>query len=111
MGGLAVNVVHLHDYLQDVVLTPEGVLELARKGYFFHVSDATINNKSKANLLAKGLVLLQITWTVMQCLSRKVVGLPLSILEIHTLVHAGCALIMYALWFNKPLDVDQPVMV
>ena len=111
MGGLAVNVVHLHDHLQDVVLTPNGVLELARKGHFFHVSDAYINDKSKANLLAKGLVLLQITWTVMQCLSRKVVGLPLSILEVHTLVHAGCALMMYALWFNKPLDVDQPIMV
>ncbi|KAI4236060.1 MAG: hypothetical protein LQ349_002796, partial [Xanthoria aureola] len=53
MGGLAVNVVHLHDYLQDVVLTPNGVLELARKGHFFHVSDAYINDKSKANLLAK----------------------------------------------------------
>lgn len=111
MGGLAVNVVHLHDYLQDVVLTPNGILELARKGHFFHVSDAYINDKSKANLLAKGLVLLQITWTVMQCLSRKVAGLPLSILEVHTLVHAGCALIIYALWFNKPFDVDQPVMV
>lgn len=107
MGGLAVNVVHLHDHLQDVVLTPNGVLELARKGHFFHVSDAYINDKSKANLLAKGLVLLQITWTVLQCVSRKVVGLPLSILEVHTLVHAGCALIMYALWFNKPFDVDQ----
>ena len=111
MGGLAVTVVHLHDSLGYVVLTPVGVLELARKGYFFPVSDADINNKSKANLLTKGLVLLQITWTVMQCFSWKVVGLPLSILEVHTLVHARCALTMYGLWFNKPFDVDQPVMV
>ncbi|KAL8668731.1 MAG: hypothetical protein Q9168_006649, partial [Polycauliona sp. 1 TL-2023] len=111
MGGLAVNVWHLHDRLQHVILTPSGVLELARKGQFFYITDANIKDKSKANLLAKGLVLVQITWTVLQCLSRKIVGLPLSILEVHILVHAGCALIMYVLWFNKPLDVDQPILV
>lgn len=111
MGGLTVDVAHLHNRLQHVILTPDGVLELARKGQFFTISDAQINDKSKANLLAKGLVLLQITWTVLQCLSRKVVGLPLSILEVHILVHAGCALIMYVLWFNKPLDVDQPILL
>ncbi|KAL8883099.1 MAG: hypothetical protein Q9192_007459, partial [Flavoplaca navasiana] len=111
MGGLAIDIGHLHNRLQQVILTPDGVLELARKGQFFNISDAHINDKSKANLLAKGLVLLQITWTVLQCLSRKVVGLPLSILEVHILVHAGCALIMYVLWFNKPLDVDQPILL
>ncbi|KAL8992313.1 MAG: hypothetical protein Q9169_007197 [Polycauliona sp. 2 TL-2023] len=111
MGGLSINVSHLHDRLSHVYLLPNGVLELARKGHFFHVSDADINDKSKANWLAKGLVFLQITWTVLQCLSRKIVGLPLSILEVHILVHAGCALIMYVLWFNKPLDVDQPILI
>ncbi|KAL8949030.1 MAG: hypothetical protein Q9222_004826 [Ikaeria aurantiellina] len=111
MGGLSLNVSHLHDRLKYVLLTHNGVLYLARKGIFFDVSDEDIHDKSKANTLAKGLVLLQITWTILQCLSRKAVGLPLSILEVHILVHAGCALIMYTLWFNKPLDVDTPTRV
>lgn len=111
MGGLTVNVTHLHDRLDKVLISPSGLIHLARKGYFFHVSDADIKDRSKASGLAKGLVLLQITWTVLQCLSRKATGLPLSVLEVHTLVHAGCALIMYVLWFNKPMDVSEPVDV
>ncbi|KAL9582927.1 MAG: hypothetical protein Q9212_003011 [Teloschistes hypoglaucus] len=111
MGGLSVDVSHLHDRLQTVVLTSSGVQRLAETGCFFDVSDQDIQDKSKADFLAKGLVLLQISWTILQCLSRKAVGLPLSILEVHILVHAGCALIMYILWFDKPLDIDEPIKV
>ncbi|KAL8734024.1 MAG: hypothetical protein Q9166_001785 [cf. Caloplaca sp. 2 TL-2023] len=111
MGGLAVNVGHLHDRLHRILLTPSGLIHLARKGIFFEVADPDIQDKSKANLLAKGFVLLQITWTLLQCLSRKGIELPLSVLEVHVLVHAGCALIMYVLWFNKPMDIDEPIDV
>ncbi|KAL8990945.1 MAG: hypothetical protein Q9169_007990 [Polycauliona sp. 2 TL-2023] len=108
MGGLTVDVSHIHDQSDRLLITPSGLIHLAKKGYFFHISDADIEDKSKANILAKGLVLLQITWTVFQCITRKATGLPLSVLEVHILVHAGCALIMYVLWFNKPMDVDEP---
>ncbi|KAL8966178.1 MAG: hypothetical protein Q9183_003488 [Haloplaca sp. 2 TL-2023] len=111
MGGLAVDVSHMHDRLTKIFLTPQGVIHLAERGYFFHVSDADIEDKSKADALAKALVLTQITWTVLQCLSRKVVGLPLCILEVHVLVHAGCALIMYMLWFKKPLKIEETLDV
>lgn len=46
-----------------------------------------------------------------EVLSREAMGLLISVLEVHTLVQAGCALIMYSLWFNKPLDFDEPTMV
>ncbi|KAL8920352.1 MAG: hypothetical protein Q9208_006323 [Pyrenodesmia sp. 3 TL-2023] len=111
MGGLAVNLSPIHDKLQTTLLSPHGVLQLAKKGHFIEISDHDIKDKSKANLLAKFLVLLQITWTMFQCLSRKAAGLPVSVLEVHTLVHAGCALIMYCLWFRKPMDVEEPTLV
>lgn len=111
MGGLAVDVSPIHDRLQIVPLTPNGVLHLARKGHFIAVSDEEIKDKSKANLLAKTLVLLQISWTMLQCVSRKISGLPIAILEVHTLIHASCALIMYALWFKKPMDVEEPTVI
>ena len=111
MGGLCVNVGDMHDRLTRMTLTPKAVLHLAQKGHFFQISDSDIKDKSKANHLAKALVILQITWMIFQCLSRKISNLPLTVLEIHTLVHAGCALIMYSLWLNKPLDVQEPITV
>ncbi|KAL8939592.1 MAG: hypothetical protein Q9216_003272 [Gyalolechia sp. 2 TL-2023] len=111
MGGLAVDLSPIHDKVRIVLLTPMGVLQLARKGYFINVSDEDIKDKSKANLLAKGLVLLQISWMMFQCISRKAAGLPISVLEVHTLVHAACALIMYCLWFKKPMDVEEPTII
>ena len=37
--------------------------------------------------------------------------MPLSLLEIHSLVHAFCALIMYLFWFKKPVGVRDPTLV
>ncbi|KAL9608910.1 MAG: hypothetical protein Q9167_006279 [Letrouitia subvulpina] len=111
MGGFAVDVSDMHDKLSTITLTVPGILHLAQKGVVFEVSDAEIKDKSKADLLAKGLVVIQITWMILQCITRKASGYPLTPLELHTLVHAGCALIMYALWFRKPLDIKQPTMV
>ncbi|KAI9809494.1 MAG: hypothetical protein M1827_006800 [Pycnora praestabilis] len=111
MGGFVVDVKHLHDGFNRLTITPKGVAFLARHGHFLPVSEATISDKSKANTLAKGLVCLQVLWMISQSISRKVVGLPLTLLEVHTLIHAACALAMYGLWFQKPLDVRDPTVI
>ncbi|KAL9007619.1 MAG: hypothetical protein Q9173_007154 [Seirophora scorigena] len=111
MGGLAVNISPIHDKLQILPLSPHGVIHLARKGHFIDVSDTEINDKSKANILAKGLVLVQISFTMFSCIARKAVGLPVSVLEVHTLIHAGCALVMYCLWLKKPMEVEEPIII
>ena len=80
-------------------------------GDFIDLLDQDIKDKSKADILAKGLVILQVAWIYVQCISRKAAGFPLTPLEIHTLVHAACALIMFALWFRKPLDVGAQSLV
>jgi hypothetical protein len=41
-----------------------------------------------------------VLWMVLQCCIRAAMGLPLALLEIHTLIHALCALAMYAFWFQ-----------
>ncbi|KAI9767689.1 MAG: hypothetical protein M1840_005561 [Geoglossum simile] len=89
-------------------LTPRGLLLLAREGHFIDIPEDTIRDKSKADILAKGLVCCQVTWVVIQCIARKAHGLPVTLLEVHTMVHVVCALSMYALWFRKPLDVKYP---
>ena len=111
MGGLVVDVSDIHDKFSRLTVTPAGVLHLARLGLFEHISDNDIGDKSKADWLSKGLVILQVTWMILQCISRRAAGYPLSPLEVHTLVHAGCALFMYTLWFKKPLDVKEPTVI
>lgn len=111
MGGLAVDVSDIDDRLHVVTLTPVGLRLLAERGHFIEVSDSDIRDKSKADIFAKCLVIFQVSWIALQSISRKATGYPLSPLEIHTLVHAACASIMYLLWFRKPLDVQAPTIV
>jgi hypothetical protein len=111
MGGFALRVDHLHNVLERVTITPQGMLLLASQGYFVRPDIDGINDKSKANLLAKGLAVLQVLWLVGQIIERKISGLPVTLLEVHTLVHVFCAVVMYLLWLPKPLDVAEPVIV
>jgi hypothetical protein len=113
MGGLIVDVSDMHDTLSKVVLAPAGVIYLAKLGRLpdIQMSDKDIRDKSKADSVAEMIAVLQISWLVLHCLSRKIVGYPLTVLEVHTLVHAGCALMMYSLWASKPLDIKEPTLV
>lgn len=48
------------------------------------------------------------SWFCIQCLARFFQGLSISLLEVNTFGHAICTLFIYALWWNKPLDVTEP---
>ncbi|KAK4659113.1 hypothetical protein QC762_107355 [Podospora pseudocomata] len=61
-------------------------------------------HQSKADFFKKSLVVIQVSWVIIECAARKVYGLPLSLLELRIMVHVVCAILMYAFWFNKPLD-------
>lgn len=98
-----VDVSDIHDIHSLLTLQPLGIIELAKKGYFLEISEKAIKDKSKADILAKLLVCVQVVWMVIQCIGRKVEGLPISLLEIHVLVHVACALCMYALWIKVSL--------
>jgi hypothetical protein len=76
-----------------------------------NVSVAFIEDKSKASALAKTLVCIQAVWFCIQCIFRLVKGLSISLLELNTLGHALCALVVYTFWWQKPLDIDEPLLV
>lgn len=80
-------------------LTSRGVMYLAQQGKFLDISPNTISDKSKATITTKGLICIQVTWMVLQCIVRKGAGYPLTLLEIHTMVHVLCALLLYTFWF------------
>ena len=111
MGGFVIDVSQLHNTLSRLTISPKGIAFLAKHRHFVKIPEAVIRDKSKADTLAKALVLVQVSWMLVQTVSRRILGYPITLLEVHTLVHVACAIGMYGLWFKKPLDVRDPAWV
>ena len=73
-----------------------------------NISEEYIRDKCEADGLAKVLVCLQAIWFCLQCIVRVAQSQDISFLEINTSAHAVCALLTYALWWHKPLDIESP---
>jgi hypothetical protein len=97
MGGFVADVEDIHNVAKRATITPEGVLFLARRGKFCRVNRSHVQDKGKADMLAKGLVCIQVLWVAGQAVERKIAAYPIALLEIHTLVHVVCARVMYSL--------------
>ena len=74
-------------------------------------TEVEIKDKGKSDWLAKSLVLLQTSWFVIQCIARGIKHLPVTHLEIVTLAYAAMNFVIYVFWWNKPLNINQPVRV
>ncbi|KAL8876517.1 MAG: hypothetical protein Q9198_005306 [Flavoplaca austrocitrina] len=94
-------------------LTPAGIMFCLRHepNILPYVSPEQIKDKSKADGLKKTLVCAQATWFCVQCIARLAKSLPLSLLELNTVAHALCTLVIYLLWWHKPLDVEEPTLI
>jgi hypothetical protein len=79
---------------------PPAIVALANKGHWIKVLEKDIDDKSKAGIFQKVLVLIQVLWMIMQCVCRFVFGLPLTLLEIHTMLHVIFAIIQYCYWIK-----------
>ncbi|KAF7370001.1 hypothetical protein MSAN_00630100 [Mycena sanguinolenta] len=76
-----------------------------------NVNDKEIVDKSKGDALSKGVVLLQGLWFILQCLARAHQHLAITQLEVATLAFAIVNVFIWLLWWNKPLDVQHPIVV
>ena len=94
-------------------LTPQAVLLLANLGLFPDLKGLkeTIEDKSKSDSFAKGLVCVQVLWFFIQVFGRIANRLPITLLELNTVAHVSCALVLYIIWWYKPQDVHQPIVV
>ena len=107
MGGI---VVETGDYIENkplLSISAEGVRLLSFLDRLPHIKDCEVRDKSKADGLAKFLVVLQAGWMIIQCIARVQQDLPITLLEINTIGHVICAFALYLLWWNKPLEIKD----
>ena len=98
---------------REGVLDHDELRNLLREGKiaFPTITQEEIQDRSKADGLAKGSAVLQTTWFIAQCISRTAQGLIITEIELMTLAFAALNGILYFLWWNKPLDVKCCVPV
>ncbi|KAJ7510846.1 hypothetical protein B0H11DRAFT_1845545 [Mycena galericulata] len=91
--------------LKEPPLGPE-LLESIRQ-----VKAQDIMDKSKGDVLSKGLALAQGLWFTTQVLARVHQHLVVTQLEVATLAFAVVNIFIWLLWWGKPLDVQRPIIV
>ncbi|KAJ6533598.1 hypothetical protein B0H19DRAFT_965108 [Mycena capillaripes] len=70
-----------------------------------------IKDKSKGDAFSKGVALFQGLWFITQCIARVRQNLPVTELEVATLAFSVINVLIWWLWWNKPLDVQRPILV
>lgn len=95
------------------ILTPSGFRKYLDSGFIHEKTfdKAEIDDKCKANMLSKFLAGGQALWLVAECVVRWKSGLPLTLLEIHVLIQVVRTALIYGFWWEKPLDVNEPIVI
>ncbi|KAG7006666.1 hypothetical protein G7Y79_00013g034380 [Physcia stellaris] len=117
MGGFVIDVGDGASFLpgqrRRMTLTVNGIEFIARRypQLLPGVQEEDIEDRSKADALAKLVVCVQAAWFMTQCIGRIASGLPITLLELNVFGHSVCALVIYLFWWSKPLDVRQPMLI
>lgn len=74
-------------------------------------TETEIQDRSKSDLFARALVVLQIAFFCLNCLTRAIRHLPLTLLELGTLGFAACTILTYIILFKKPRSVAHPIVL
>ena len=75
------------------------------------ITAADIEDRSKGDALWKTIAILQTTWFILQCIARGQQQLALTELELVTLALASLNAATFAIWWHKPLGVQEPVRI
>ena len=75
------------------------------------ITAADIEDRSKGDALSKMIAILQTTWFIVQCVGRGQQRLALTELELVTLALASLNAVTFAIWWHKPLGVQEPVKI
>ena len=75
------------------------------------ITAADIEDRSKGDTLWKAVAILQTTWFILQCIARGQQRLALTELELVTLALASLNAVTFAIWWHKPLGVQEPLRI
>ena len=76
-----------------------------------NIREETILDRAASSSLDKFVLTVQVAWFCINCGSRLVQHLPLTLLEVSTAAHAFCTLATYFVWWSKPLNVAEPMLL
>ncbi|RPA83020.1 hypothetical protein BJ508DRAFT_77712 [Ascobolus immersus RN42] len=94
-----------------------GFLKLIEAGAFEDGSiascvwDHEIRDKSKADSISKAVVCIQVVWMLFQVVARRIAGFGTTLLELHVVIQVGIAIATYILWWYKPMDPHEPIII
>ncbi|KAG2069344.1 hypothetical protein BDR04DRAFT_1232257 [Suillus decipiens] len=91
-----------------LTLRPDYILKLIHDGCIDvpTLTAKQIHDRSKGNAISKGLIMVQVAWFIMQLITRAIYHLETTQLETGTLAFAVLNFLTYAVWWNKPLNVQ-----
>jgi hypothetical protein len=75
------------------------------------ISAASIEDRSKGDALSKIIAILQTTWFIVHSVARWQQRIALTELELVTLALASLNAVTFAIWWHKPLGVQDPIKV
>jgi len=75
------------------------------------LAETDIQDRSKGDVLFKLIAILQTSWFIIQCIARHQQHLALTELELVTLALASLNAVTFAIWWHKPLGVQEPVKI
>ena len=114
MGGYAVNVRENADgdtSTRRIRLKPKDFVKLANLQSLELPTEAELMDKSKGDWISKSITSVQVIWFVSQLIGRAIQKLPVTTLELFTCAIVVCAVATYISWWNKPLDVQRPIVL
>jgi hypothetical protein len=106
MGGFVLY----EDDKPPSILDPRELAPYLRKGEI-DITQKEIQDRSRGDVLSKGLVVIQMGWFILQCIGRSEEHLPITEIELVTLAFATLNFITYGLWWDKPLGVQCPYRI
>jgi hypothetical protein len=112
MGGFVFETNHEHDATRKRLRTKD-LYNLLKTGQLLwpEIEEREISDRSKSDWSVKSLALVQILWFITQLAGRVVQGLAVTTLELFTLGIVFCAVCTYSLWWAKPFDIRQPIVI
>lgn len=111
MGGFVIQ--SKNDSFERCRPRPDKLLSFLEKGTipWSDPSDAEIQGRSRADWLTKGITMVQILYFVTSLIGRWAQGLAVTSLELFTLGIVFCAIATFLAWWNKPFDVQIPIVL